>query len=79
MSPSAAYQLLAEQLTAHGLDVPRIKDLLKAQQIETITDSDLEFRSPGDGVSPWMLPQLIGKKLKKAMLKEDSLRLEDVE
>ena len=35
MSPSAAYQLLAEQLTAHGLDVPRIKDLLKAQQIET--------------------------------------------
>ena len=35
MSPSAAYQLLAEQLTAHGLDVSRIKDLLKAQQIET--------------------------------------------
>ena len=35
MSLSAAYQLLTEQLTAHGLDVPHIKDLLKAQQIET--------------------------------------------
>ena len=46
---------------------------------ESITESDLDFRSPGDGISPWMLPQLIGKKLKKAMLKEDTLRLEDVE
>jgi len=46
---------------------------------ESITEADLDFRSPGDGISPWMLPQLIGKKLKKAMLKEDTLRLEDVE
>jgi N,N'-diacetyllegionaminate synthase len=46
---------------------------------ETITEADLDFRSPGDGISPWMVPQLIGKKLKKAMLQEDSLRLEDLE
>ena len=42
MSPSAAYQLLAEQLTAHGLDVSRIKDLLKAQQIENPQQYELK-------------------------------------
>ena len=35
MARSSAYQLLAEQLTARGLDPLRIKDLLKAQHIET--------------------------------------------
>lgn len=46
---------------------------------ESITESDLEFRSPGDGISPWMLSEVIGKKLKRAILKEDTLRLEDIE
>lgn len=46
---------------------------------ESITESDLDFRSPGDGISPWMLSEVIGKKLKRAMFKEDTLRLEDIE
>lgn len=38
----------------------------------------LEFRSPGDGLQPWRISELIGKKLKKSMEAESTISLDDV-
>lgn len=40
--------------------------------------SCLEFRSPGDGLRPWRVGELIGKKLKKSMEAESTISLDDV-
>lgn len=40
--------------------------------------SCLEFRSPGDGLLPWRIGELIGKKLKKSMEAESTITLDDV-
>lgn len=44
-----------------------------------ISEEDLEAKRPGDGISPTLYEQFIGKKLKKAVNRNDQLFLKDIE
>lgn len=44
-----------------------------------ISEEDLEAKRPGDGTSPTIYEQFIGKKLKKAVNRDDQLFLEDID
>lgn len=45
----------------------------------TLTPSDLEFRSPADGLPPSRLGDILGKKLKRDLNKHSPISLKDVE
>ncbi len=44
-----------------------------------LTESDIAIKSPGDGLPPYELYNVIGKKLKAALVEDDDLKLEDFE
>lgn len=44
-----------------------------------LSEEDLEAKRPGDGMSPTMYEQFLGKKLKKAVNRDDQLFLKDID
>jgi N-acetylneuraminate synthase/sialic acid synthase len=40
---------------------------------------DLAIKSPGDGLAPYEIDRLIGRKLGRALREDDNIRLEDME
>jgi N-acetylneuraminate synthase/sialic acid synthase len=45
---------------------------------EVLTASDVAFRSPADGLAPYMVEKFIGKQLVHDVLEEHILAIEDV-
>jgi N-acetylneuraminate synthase len=46
---------------------------------ETLREQDLALKKPGDGIPPSRLPELIGRKLKRALVTDEVIREEDLE
>jgi len=46
---------------------------------EVLTESDIAFKSPGDGLAPYMINNFVGKQLTKDVAQEHSLALGDVQ
>lgn len=44
-----------------------------------VQESDLAYKSPGDGMAPWRNTEVIGRKLKRAMSLDDAFAPEDLE
>jgi N-acetylneuraminate synthase/sialic acid synthase len=40
---------------------------------------DIEIKSPGDGLAPYELKNVLGKKLRKPMKKDDTILFEGIE
>ena len=45
---------------------------------EVLSVGDIAFRSPGDGLAPYMVDSFIGKSLTRDVPEEHTLSLEDV-
>ena len=45
---------------------------------EVLTASDIAFRSPADGLAPYMVEKFIGKQLVHDVLEEHTLAIDDV-
>jgi sialic acid synthase len=57
------------------------KKIVAAKEIKKNTVLNLshfDFKSPGDGIPPYLVEKLIGKKLKKNVTKEYSFKIEDI-
>jgi N-acetylneuraminate synthase/sialic acid synthase len=67
-SEKAAIHKMGKKIVASG-------DLKKGHIIKP---TDLSFKSPGDGLSPYMAEKFFGKKLKKAVKEDEALKLEYV-
>jgi N-acetylneuraminate synthase/sialic acid synthase len=44
-----------------------------------LTPEDIAFKSPGDGMAPWMIDQVVGKKLKKDMNADEALDIAELQ
>lgn len=44
-----------------------------------LTPEDIAFKSPGDGMAPWMIDQVVGKKLTKDMDADETLDIADLQ
>ena len=53
-----------------------MKDL---PQGHVLTRTDLAFKSPGDGLAPYEVERLIGRKLVKALKEDEGLKIEFVQ
>ena len=56
------------------------KKLVAARDIPAgtiLTDADIAIKSPGDGLKPYMLEAMIGRRILKDLKADDTLRLED--
>ncbi|MFA5775155.1 MAG: N-acetylneuraminate synthase family protein [Ilumatobacteraceae bacterium] len=46
---------------------------------DVLASTDILFKSPGDGLPPWMIDQFVGKRVKRALVFEQTLTKEDVD
>jgi N-acetylneuraminate synthase/sialic acid synthase len=44
-----------------------------------LTPEDISFKSPGDGMAPWMIDQVVGKRLIREMKAEDAVDIADLQ
>ena len=44
-----------------------------------LTHEDIAFKSPGDGMAPWMIDQVVGKRLIRDMKAEEALDISDLQ
>ena len=44
-----------------------------------ITENDISIKSPGDGISPFEITKILGKKIKKNLNKDSSFTVENIE
>ena len=58
-----------------GKKIVAVRDLPKRHKI---SEQDLVFKSPGDGLHPYMSDYFIGKKLKRAVKEDEALKKTDV-
>jgi sialic acid synthase len=70
--------LPSEQSALHKMG----KKLVAARELapgHVLRADDIAIKSPGDGLAPYELDRLVGRKLARALREDDNLRLEDVE
>jgi N,N'-diacetyllegionaminate synthase len=49
------------------------------EENHVLTESDLEMKRPGDGISPMSMASVIGKKTKQRLNTSHKLKWEDIE
>ena len=57
------------------------KKIVAAKDLEkgsVLTNNDFSFKSPGGGLHPYNLKDLLGKKLKRSIKEDEAIKLEDV-
>jgi sialic acid synthase len=70
--------LPSEQAALHKMG----KKLVAARELapgHVLKADDIAIKSPGDGLAPYELDKLVGRKLSRALREDDNLQLEDVE